>query len=271
MLIGGKMVSQLIEKVKDALTTGRTYRARTIKFRTEEAMYEAAKSGDIVQAKDVASVVKLIPGKEYRVFSKVNGMLSLDGFGDVQAEWLIPTITRYEHVRTRVDKKAMARVINAFAEKSRLDIEVLIDHRIADGKAQIERLNAQVASATESLRVLEETKEDPGTYTRRVARRMMMLVDSGLYTGFQIEGDVLLAYASDFVVKICPVGSVRRIDISSLKPGVPVPNDEGRTGLSNVCFGNASDDVRQVVDDGDWVKILTMVHDFLQGGGKIES
>ena len=64
-----------------------------------------------------------------------------------------------------------------------------------------------------------------------------------------------------------------RIHVSCLTPGDrwKVPYDENNAGLANVCFGNTLADVRRAVDEEEWAKVLTLIHDFLEGDGAIRN
>jgi len=283
------MAAELKEKAAKVLgLAATTYKRRTIKFRDDTELVAKHRPGDRVGPKPEAVIVGLDPKLEYECLDiKADdaraGRLNLKDKGLVQAEWLVPAVSRYERVRRRLDLAQLAADLGYFGGLCAERIKGTLASKVERAQAEVETQRAKLQQAEATLEALKSAVSDPLAFGQALARRMRVLVDSGLYAAFELvddDKDALYAYTAtvgqrrlDFLVKVFPPGGGLRIQVSCLTPGEQwkVPFDENKSGLANVCFGHLAGDVQRAVNDEEWVKVLTLIHDFLDGDGVVKN
>lgn len=283
------MAVKTLSKAKKAASGPISYKTKTIKVKNEEELLAQAKRGDIVHVRPDAKAIKLDPTKEYRVTGitpeteDVEGSLELDGT-KVLAEWIILSIIRKERIRAKVDMKKVLLTIKVFAGAAFQNVKAGFVEQVRFLENEEVEVRNKLDGIREKIADLKDSKTASADFVDLISSRLTTLLESGLYTNFERhkEGDheVLYAYTptlgeasiGDYLVKIYPKGCSQRIVIENLAPGnsnVPCAGDG--PGLSNVCFGKAADKVRSAVDAEEWPILLTLLHDFLDGDGKIKN
>jgi hypothetical protein len=286
-------IMEMIEKIKDAVLPAPTYRIKVVRFKDQADFFAKLMRGDVVVAKDAAATVGLVGGSEHEVEAASGGVLSLKGGKKLLAEWFRPEVRRRVRVRTKADLAIQRQFAENFARDRWDSFSAQIDQRIAKAKTDVAESEAAIQRAQNILRMrqdnvvrLEASKVSGDVWPRALADRLMGLVESKLFTNIEMvaEGDnhVLIAYTGpmevlvkdgqgqrgEYAIKVFPFGAPTRIVIENVMPGhlaSDVPFNENSTGMCNVCFGDQRAEMQAMIDEEDWVRLLTLIRVYLEG------
>jgi hypothetical protein len=285
-------VHEAVERVKDAILPAPTYRTKTVKFKVRDQFLKSLTRGDVIVAGDGANAMGLVLGAEHEI-EKVEGkIVTLKGGKRILAEFFRPEVRRRERIRTKVDFATQRTFLSSFAQARWADFRQNIDAMIKKGQSDVVKAERDLEHAQNKLRQLQDnvvrleaSKVSDNVWPTTLTNRLVSLIEGKLFSNFELirEGDfqVLIAYTgpmdsgingekkrAEYAVKVFPPKAPTRIVIENVTPGAlpsDVPVNEGRTGICNVCFGGQEADIRAMLEDENWVRLLTLIRAFLEG------
>lgn len=293
-------ILETVERVKDAILPAPTYKTRVVKIKDPKDFLSKLLRGDVVVANQAATTIGLVPGSEHEITAIEGPLLVFKDGKKRLAEWFRPELRRRERVRTRVDLVAQRAMVHDFAHSRWQSFSTQIDQRIAKSKDDAAKAEADLQRAQNALKMrqenvvkLEASKVSGDVWPAALVNKMMGLIETRLFSNVELvqEGErrVLVAYTGpinttvdvdggshdvqrgEYAIKVYPGGAPTRIVIENVRPGKlasDVPYNENGTGLCNVCFGDQRGEMQAMVDDEEWVRLLTLIRVYLEGNRK---